>query len=184
MNDREIIRQLDNVNKSVEILKDTLKKRIALPWQDVAIPNVELVIAATPFNNINFDIKPAAGYFGSPKAWREEMKPMIDFLSQKINNANYTNGMINKVKSEALTFHIMGNPLDTMLLSNIDWMNNDGTIGTFSGARRYFVTPSMVIKPGIIYIVGSSSTTPDINKVSTLTILNNENFEHWVSPPE
>ena len=57
-----------------------------------------------------FDVKPAAGFAGGPKAWREELKPVIDHLAARIKNQTHlANGM----------FNIVGNPLDVQLITNV-----------------------------------------------------------------
>lgn len=98
-----------------------------------------------------FNVAPSAGYAGSPKAWREELKPVIDHCATVILQETYfTTG----------TFVIVGNPIDTMLLSNIDWQykggaggNVDGVsisydIGVFQSTYTYKVVSSINVKPG------------------------------------
>lgn len=98
-----------------------------------------------------FNVAPAAGYAGSPKAWREELKPVIDYAATAIMQETYfTSG----------TFVICGNPQDTALLTNIDWQYKGGTsgnvdgvavtynIGVFQGAYTYRVISSVNIKQG------------------------------------
>ena len=110
---------------------------------------------------VTFDCKPAAGFAGSPKAWREEIKPLIDFVSQKIKNNTYL---------QAGMFTIVANPLDVQLLANVDWSfrggqgaNMDGvdvdySIGTYMGANAYKVIASVNVPAGRMYIVFTPST--------------------------
>jgi hypothetical protein len=110
---------------------------------------------------VTFDCKPAAGFAGSPKAWREEIKPLIDFVSQKIKNATYLN---------AGKFTIVGNPIDVQLLANVDWSfrggqgtNMDGvdvdySIGTYVGANAYEVIASVNVPAGAMYVIFTPST--------------------------
>ena len=103
-----------------------------------------------------FDCKPAAGFAGSPKAWREEIKPMIDHLAQKIKNQTYL---------QAGTFTIVANPLDVQILANVDWQyrggqggNMDGvdvdySVGTYVGANAYRVIASTNVPAGAMYML-------------------------------
>lgn len=108
-----------------------------------------------------FDCKPAAGFAGSPKAWREELKPLIDFLAQSIKNETYFQGG---------TFTIVANPLDVNLLTNVDWQfrggqggNLDGvevdySVGSFVGANAYKVIASVNVPAGAMYVLFTPST--------------------------
>jgi hypothetical protein len=103
-----------------------------------------------------FDCKPAAGFAGSPKAWREELKPMIDYIATKIKNATYLQNGI---------FSIVGNPLDVNLITNVDWSFRSGngnvvdgvevdySVGSYIGANTYKVIASTNVPQGAIYIV-------------------------------
>lgn len=105
---------------------------------------------------LTFDVRPAAGFAGGPKEWREQLKPQIDFLAQNIKNRTYLNtGM----------FVIVANPLDAMLISNVDWQfrggqgsNVDGvdvdySVGTYVGANSYRIISSVNVAAGAMFIV-------------------------------
>jgi hypothetical protein len=102
-----------------------------------------------------FDCKPAAGFAGSNKAWREEIKPLIDHVAQLIRNETYlSNGV----------FTLVCNPLDAQVLANVDWSFRGGqgaadgvevdySVGTYVGANTYKVIASTNVPAGAIYIV-------------------------------
>jgi len=108
-----------------------------------------------------FDCKPMAGFAGSPKAWREEIKPLIDHLAQKIKNQTYL---------QAGVFTIIANPLDVQILANIDWQfrggqggNMDGvdvdySVGTYVGANAYKVIASTNVPAGQMFIIFTPSS--------------------------
>lgn len=110
---------------------------------------------------VTFDCKPAAGFAGSPKAWREEIKPLIDHVAQKIKNETYL---------QAGMFTIVANPIDVQLLANVDWSfrggqgsNMDGvdvdySIGTYMGANAYKVLASVNVPAKKMYIIFTPST--------------------------
>lgn len=99
----------------------------------------------------SFDVKPAAGYAGSPTAWRSEIKTVIEHAATKLMTETYL---------QSGTFVIVGNPLDTALLRETDWQfkqgatgNVDGTdinytTGVFQGTYVYKVISSINFEPG------------------------------------
>lgn len=99
----------------------------------------------------HFDVKPSAGYAGSPTAWRSEIKTVIEHAATKLMTETYL---------QSGTFVIVGNPLDTALLRETDWQykqgmsgNIDGTdinytTGVFQGTYVYKVISSINFEPG------------------------------------
>ena len=109
---------------------------------------------------VTFDCKPAAGFAGSPKAWREELKPLIDHLAQRIKQNTYLQSGV---------FSIVCNPIDAQILANVDWSyrggqggNIDGvdvdySVGTYVGANAYKVVASVNVPQGAMYLVFTPS---------------------------
>lgn len=104
----------------------------------------------------SFSVAPSAGYAGSPKAWREELKPVIDYASTALMQETYF---------QSGSFVICGNPVDTALLTNVDWQYKGGTsgnvdgvainysVGVFqSGSYVYKVVSSLNLKPGSLML--------------------------------
>jgi hypothetical protein len=103
-----------------------------------------------------FDVKPAVGFAGGPKAWREELKPVIDHLAARIKNQTFLGTGV---------FNIVANPLDVMLISNVDWSFRGGqqtvdgvsvnySLGTYYGsAYAYKIVSSEIVPQGLMYIV-------------------------------
>ena len=100
----------------------------------------------------SFSVAPSAGYAGSPKAWREELKPVVDYAATALMQETYF---------QSGSFVIFGNPVDTALLLNVDWNfkggmsgNVDGvninySVGVFqSGSYVYKVVSSLNVAPG------------------------------------
>ena len=103
-----------------------------------------------------FDVKPAPNFTAGPKAWREELKPVLDHLAGRIKNQTHLgNGL----------FVIAGNPLDVQLITNIDWkfrggqQEVDGVAVNYSmgqyyaGAYTYRVISTEIIPQGALYLV-------------------------------
>lgn len=103
-----------------------------------------------------FDVKPAPNFTAGPKAWREELKPVIDHLAGRIKNQTHLRQGI---------FVIAGNPLDVQLITNIDWKFRGGqqevdgvavdySLGAYyAGAYTYRVISTEIIPQGGLYVV-------------------------------
>lgn len=103
-----------------------------------------------------FDVKPAAGFAGGPKAWREELKPVFDHLAARIKNQTFLG---------AGCFNIVANPLDAQLITNVDWsfrggqgsvdgVNVNYSLGTYYGsAYTYKLISTEIVKQGVMYLV-------------------------------
>ncbi len=122
---------------------------------------------ATDYARI-FDCKPDPGYHGGAKEWREQIKIVIDHLAISIKNNTYLRkGM----------FTIIANPLDAVLISNIDWQYKGGqggsmdgvdvdyAVGTYIGANTYRVLSTPLAPEGGMYII----FVPNTDKQLTYT---------------
>lgn len=165
LNDMMALYQIDGTKETVDLMTNIFASKVDLEILDF----LQRCLANRPSNEafatgyegaekfmLTFDCKPAAGFAGSPKAWREEIKPMIDHLAQKIKNETYlTSG----------TFTIVGNPLDIQILANVDWSFRGGqggsmdgvavdySIGTYVGANSYKVIASTLVPAGVMYLL-------------------------------
>jgi hypothetical protein len=164
LNDMMALYQIDGTKETVDLMTNVFATRLdveALEFLQSSFLNQPGVAEFADYPSASayslvFDVRPAAGFAGSPKAWREELKPQIDFLGQKIKNQTYL---------QAGIFTILGNPLDIQLLTNVDWQfrggqgaNMDGvdvdySIGTYVGANAYRVISSVNVPQGEIYLV-------------------------------
>ena len=153
---KEVVDLMTNVfaqKLDLEIL-DFLKKSYANQQNNEAYSDGTYGVAED--FTLMFDCMPAAGFAGSPKAWREELKPLIDHLAEKIKVNTYLNNG---------SFTIVANPLDVALLANVDWQfrggqggNVDGvavdySVGTYVGANAYRVISSTNVPRGQMFIV-------------------------------
>ena len=164
LNDILALYQIDGTKEVVDLMTNTFAQRLDLEILDF----IQNSFLNRPGNEafdgygtnsdfaLNFNCIPAPGFAGSPKAWREELKPQIDYLAQKIKNETHlTSGL----------FTIVGNPLDINLISNIDWSfrggqggNVDGvdvdySIGTYVGGNAYKIIASVNVPVGMMYLI-------------------------------
>lgn len=164
LNDMMALYQIDGTKETVDLMTNVFASKVDLEILEFLQKslanrpsNEEFAGYGTPSEFfLTFDCKPAAGFAGSPKAWREELKPRIDYLAQKIKNETHLN---------TGTFVIVGNPLDIQILSNVDWSfrggqggNIDGvavdySIGTYVGANAYKVIASTLVPAGYMYLL-------------------------------
>jgi hypothetical protein len=171
LNDMMALYQIDGTKETVDLMTNVFAMKLDLEILEF----LQGCLANRPGNEaypvedgygtaegfvLSFDCRPAAGFAGSPKAWREELKPLIDHLAQKIKNETYlTSG----------SFTIVGNPLDIQILSNVDWQfrggqggNMDGvevdySVGTYVGANAYKVIASVQVPQGAMYVLFTPS---------------------------
>ena len=168
LNDMMALYQIDGTKETVDLMTNIFAQKLDVEILDF----IRDSLAGQPRNEaffgnkgvsefaVAFDCKPAAGFAGSPKAWREEIKPLIDHLAQKIKNATYLQGG---------TFTIVCNPIDAQILANVDWSfrggvggNIDGvavdySVGTYVGANAYKVIASVNVPAGAMYVVFTPS---------------------------
>jgi len=169
LTDMMALYQIDGTKETVDLMTNVLANRLDLEVLEFLDNSFENQPGDAEFADypgadsysLSFDVRPAAGFAGSPKAWREELKPMIDHLAQRIKNQTYFQGGM---------FALVGNPLDIQLLTNVDWQFRGGqgvsmdgvdvdySIGTYVGANAYRVIASVNAPQGDIYIVFTPSS--------------------------
>jgi hypothetical protein len=163
LNDMMALYQIDGTKETVDLMTNVFSMKLDLEILDFLRDS----LANRPSNEaffegygkvgdfvVAFDCKPAAGFAGSPKAWREEIKPLIDHLAQRIKNETYL---------QAGQFTIVANPLDVQILANVDWTFRSGaavsgvdvdySVGTYAGANAYKVIASTNVPAGAMYLV-------------------------------
>ena len=102
-----------------------------------------------------FDLHPSAAFAGQPKDWREEIKTVIDHFATKIKSESY---------AYQGYFALIGNPLDMMIIPNVNWTFNhttdtqsgvdvDYNLGAISGQHRYNLVSSDLVPQGEIIML-------------------------------
>jgi hypothetical protein len=172
LNDMMALYQIDGTKETVDLMTNIFAQKLDVeilnflkeshanqPGNEAFAAHPEIHKDFSEYTLV-FDCKPAAGFAGSPKAWREEIKPLIDHLAQKIKNATYL---------QAGVFTIVANPIDVQILANVDWQfrggqggNMDGvdvdySVGTYLGANAYKVVASTNVPAGRMYVLFTPS---------------------------
>lgn len=168
INDMMALYNIDGTKETVELMTNVISQKLDLevleflsdayfdqPDYYPARDDYAVELNAADFT-YTFDVKPAPGFAGGPKAWREELRPMIDHLAQKIrNNTYYRTGM----------FNIVCNPIDGQLISNVDWsfrggqgatmdgVDVDYSVGTYTGAFTYRIIASPMVPEGEMFVL-------------------------------
>lgn len=171
LQDMMALYQIDGTKETVDLMTNFFAQRLdldVLEELDTAILNAptQYVNDIPSFGSWEFDAIPAVGYAQGPKAWREELKTLIDQVASTIKNNTYlTTG----------TFVLVANPLDANLIQNIDWQFRGGdgaisavavdySIGTYaSGVAVYKVISSPNVPQGKILV----NFIPEGNKQMT-----------------
>ena len=164
----EIIQALNNAQTIIESIKMDLTRELTQEYQlryvtlDEIMSNIKDL---APIESLKFDIRPAAGFSGSPKAWREEIKPMIDWAAYS---------MARLIKDAQ--FYIVGNPLDLLLINNsIVWVDEKTKQeGFMYQAKQYLVHSTELVDQGTVYIVAADESKTLV--YSKLAFLNNSAF--------
>lgn len=103
-----------------------------------------------------FDAIPSSDFALGAVEWRKQLRALIDWMTQSIRQ---------DFKGYDLTFNIVGNPLDTMLLPDVEWKFQAGTqtgdgisasygYGAFSGTASYRIISSDLIPQGALKVIG------------------------------
>lgn len=147
LQDTMAIYNIDGAAEVVDIMSQTVAQKLELEIYNFLVNSIAV-------NNVpyigEFNVIPSAGYNGTPKSWREELKTVIDYYAIKMKT---------DCKFHGGKFMIIGNPIDMQLLPNVDWVFNHTSdqmsgvdvsfnLGAFSGANRYEMVSSDLIPNG------------------------------------
>jgi hypothetical protein len=144
--------QIDGALEVVDIMANVVAQK--LEQQIRQFLEDSFVRSGLPYKG-TFDVRPSSHYTGSPKDWREELKTVIDHYAIRMkNDSAFSNGK----------FVIMGNPLDTNLITNVDWVFNsvaedrggvevEFNLGAYSAANRYEIVSTPNIPQGVLRMI-------------------------------
>lgn len=139
------------VTKVVDIISNTLAQKLDLDGIKFIDDTTDEFLTKTNGRFIRkFSAKPVGNTLIPPSEWRKEIRIVIDHLAQDL---------INHLHFEVGYFVILGNPLDTMILPDIQWsFEGNGremagvptqyATGTFHGAYNYNVVSSPNVPQG------------------------------------
>lgn len=144
LQDTKAMYQVDGAAEVVDIMSNVSAQKVDLDIIEFLQKAYEGTDAAY---HKTFDVYPDDGYHMHPNEWLEGLKKVIDFVAQSMKN---------DFKSYDGYFVIVGNPLDTMLIPNVNWtfqnvtdnmngINVTYSLGAISGANRFSVIASDLI---------------------------------------
>lgn len=116
---------------------------------------------------LKFDVYPNSDYSAHPKDWLNGLREVIDVMAQSMRN---------DFKAYDCNFVIIGNPLDTRLIPNVDWTFQSGaanatnagiglnySLGAVSGTANYTVVGSDLYPQGDLTLIA----IPTVDKYKT-----------------
>ena len=139
--------QIDGALEVVDLMSNVHAQKLDQEILDFL--DTSFVRAGTPYQG-TFDCRPSASFAGAPSEWRNELRKVVDYYAIKMkNDSAFSNGI----------FALVGNPLDTQLIPNVDWIFNSTTderggveveynLGAYSGAMRYIIVSSVNVPQG------------------------------------
>jgi hypothetical protein len=147
LQDTMAIYNIDGAAEVVDLMSQTVAQQLEIEIYNFLAKSIEV-------NNVQylgeFNMVPSAGYNGTPKSWREELKTVIDYYAIKMkSDAKFHGGK----------FMIIGNPIDMQIIPNVDWVFNHTSdqmsgvdvsfnLGAFSGANKYEMVSSDLVPAG------------------------------------
>jgi hypothetical protein len=165
LQDTKAMYDIDGTAEVVEIMSNVSAQKVDL---DI-IEFIQKAYTATESGNFHynksFDVYPKGNYALSPAEWNEGLKKLIDYMAQSMKN---------DFKSYDGYFVVVGNPIDTMLIPNVNWtfqnvndeMNGvtvNYSLGAVAGANRYSIISSDLMTAGALYIF----LVPTVDKYKT-----------------
>lgn len=162
LQDTMAIYNIDGAAEVVDLMSQTVAQKL-----EIEIYN--FLVKSIASNNVpykgQFNMIPSAGYAGTPKDWREQLKTVIDHYAAKMKrDSNFHEGK----------FVIMGSPIDMMIIPNVDWTFQNTqddmggvkvafNLGAYSGNNRYELVSSDLIPDGKIIMI----FVPGIDRLMT-----------------
>lgn len=109
LQDTMVLYNIDASVQSVDIMSNVNAQKLDMEIIDFLEDS--FVASGSPFVG-KFDVKPSAGFAGSPTEWRHEFRTTIEWWATKLKSHTLFNQGY---------FVIVGNPLDVNLIPDINW---------------------------------------------------------------
>ena len=100
---------IDATVESVDLMSQVTAQKLDL--EIIKFFDDSFITSGSPFVGA-FDVKPTAGYAGSPTEWRKEIRTTLNWWADKLKSASLFNEGY---------FVVFGNPLDINLIPDINW---------------------------------------------------------------
>lgn len=102
-----------------------------------------------------FDVNPSSDFAIQPFEWRKGLRTVLDYMAQSMRNDH---------KNYDARFVVVGNPIDTMLLDDVQWSTVGGetqvngidvqySVGAITGQARYSIISSDLIPMGALKLI-------------------------------
>lgn len=154
---------LYNIDATVEVV-DLMSNVVAqkLDHEIIAFFEKSFRESGSPFVG-KFDVKPTAGFAGSPTEWRQELRTTIEWWATKLKSYTlFTQGY----------FVIFGNPIDINLMPDINWQFKQAS-GERGGVNVNY--DFGVMTANNVYQIVASDNVPQ-GKLTMFFVPNTENY--------
>lgn len=146
--------QFNGVTKLVDIMSNTIAQKLDL--DAIAFIDEEIAEWLDQMQGRfvqKFSVKPVGSFVGSPSEWKKEIRDLIDFVADDILNFTHL---------DTGYFVLLGNPLDTHILPEINWVFQGGanrenagvaanySFGTLNGIHSYNIVSSPNVRQGFL----------------------------------
>lgn len=154
--DNMALYNIDATQEVVDVMTTHFAQRLDIELYEFLLDSE----AQAGYPQYAFDVRPNTAFAGTPKAWREELKTVIDYAAIDLKNKTFFSGG---------SFAIIANPIDAQLISNVDWVfkganaqvagvDVDYSFGSYTGANNYKIVSSQNVAAGAMFLVYTPST--------------------------
>lgn len=152
LQDTMAVYNIDGASEVVDLMSQVFAQKLELEIYNFLVKSIQV-------NKISyigeFSLIPSAGYNGTPKMWREELKTVIDYYATKMKK---------DCKFHGGKFVIIGSGIDTMILPNVSWSFNHTSsqmsgvdvsfnIGAMSGNNVFEIVSSDLVPDGALIMM-------------------------------
>ena len=126
LQDAMALYNIDGTVEVIDIMSNVMAQKIDFKIRDFVSDSFDKTLAgyaAYPHGahalEGNFDVRPSAGFAGTPTQWRDELKTTIEWWANRLKH---------QTKFIQGYFVVIGNPVDVQLISDIDWQYAAGNM--------------------------------------------------------
>jgi len=161
LQDNMAIYNIDGALKVTDIISQVHAQKVDQELLQFLDKSMARTVAAGASYTGSFDVRPAQQYNGSPTEWRNELRIVIDWFATKMKQDS---------SMHTGRFALIGNPLDLMLIPNVDWVftaaqeeqggvDVNYSIGAYAGPNSFTLVASDNVPSGkikMIFIPGNA----------------------------
>lgn len=146
--------QFNGVTKLVDFMSNTIAQKLDLDAINFIDGDISDWLESMNGRFITkFSVKPVGSFVGSPSEWMKEIRRLFDYVADDLINTTYL---------DTGYFVILGNPLDTHIIPDVNWVFQGGqnkeingvaanySFGNFQGVHSYSLVSSPNVRQGYL----------------------------------